>query len=277
MKSSQIDTKQSTQSGLGRSDFFNLKGKRVIITGASRGLGSVCAKALADQNARLVLMARSKEQLDQVRFACKDPDQHLVSAFDLTDTAKLREEIKRAQDFLGQVDVVLHVVGGGLGLRDPLLSFDDILKLFSLNVAVAAEINRLVVPSMIERKAGNLVHVCSIASTEATGSVGYNTAKAALAAYVRTLGRELAANGIIATGILPGGFYAPGNSWERLEKQKPEVVQKFIEEKLPRKIMGKAEEIIPLILFLCSQAASMMGGCLVPIDAGEGKAFLSHD
>ena len=91
------------------------------------------------------------------------------------------------------------------------------------------------------------------------------------------LGGELASNGIIATGILPGGFYAPGNSWERLEKQKPEVVQKFIEEKLPRKIMGKAEEIIPLILFLCSQAASMMGGCLVPIDAGEGKAFLSHD
>ena len=81
------------------------------------------------------------------------------------------------------------------------------------------EINKIIVPQMIQRKCGNLVHVCSIASSEATGSVGYNTVKAALAAYVRTLGRELVDSGVVVTGILPGGFYAPGNSWERLEEK----------------------------------------------------------
>ena len=189
------------------------------------------------------------------------------------DEEELNKGIEKAAEFLGGIDVVLHVAGGGLGLREPLPNSDDLIKLFTLNVAVAAGINRLVVPEMIKRKSGNLVHVASISSAEATGSVGYNTAKAALAAYVRTLGRELAASGIVVTGILPGGFYAPGNSWERLKAQKPEVVEDFIKERLPRGFLGKAEELIPMILLLCSDAASMMGGCLVPIDAGEGRSY----
>jgi len=136
------------------------------------------------------------------------------------------------------------------------------------------EINRLVIPQMILRGKGNVVHVGSIASTEATGSVGYNTAKAALAAYVRSLGRELGGKRIIITGILPGGFIAPENSWVRFQNRDPAGVESFIKERLPRGKLGTAEEIIPLLAFLCSDDASMMGGCMVPIDAGEGKAYL---
>ncbi len=254
---------------------LNLENKKILITGASKGLGSVCAKALADYNARLVLMARTGNKLEEVRMSCKNPDKHLSLALDLTDEKELHEGLITAREFLGEVDVILHVVGGGLGLRDPLLGYEDILKLFTLNVAVAAEINRVLLPGMMKRKSGNLVHVGSIASSEATASVGYNMVKAALAAYVRSLGREIAGSGVVVTGILPGGFYAPGNSWERLKAEKPKVVKKFIKERLPRGFLGKAEELIPIILLLCSDAASMMGGCLVPVDAGEGTSYLN--
>lgn len=252
----------------------NLENKHIVITGASKGLGSVCAKALADCHAKLVLMARTGKKLEAVRMSLKNPEKHLAIALDLTGMGQLHEGIKRAQEFLEDIDVVLHVVGGGLGLRNPLLEADDFLKLFTLNVLVAAEINRIIIPQMVKRGAGNLVHVASIASSESTASVGYNTVKAALAAYVRSLGREIAGSGVVATGILPGGFYAPENSWERLEDRDPEVVRKFVEERLPRKFLGRAEELIPMILLLCSDAASMMGGCLVPIDAGEGRTYL---
>lgn len=251
-----------------------LKRKSIIITGASKGLGSVCAKALADQGARLVLMARSKEKLEKVRLSLDCPEMHLSIPLDLTDMSQLSEGIKKAKSFFADIDVVLHVVGGGLGLRDPLLDADGLRRLFTLNLVVAAEINRLIVPDMIKKGKGNLVHIASIASTEATGSVGYNTVKAALAAYVRSIGREIAGSGVVATGILPGGFYAPENSWERLEAKSPEIVKKFIDERLPRKFLGRAGELIPMILLLCSDAASMMGGCLVPIDAGEGISYL---
>ena len=250
-----------------------LKNKKILITGASRGLGEVSARALADQDAILVLMARSEDKLQEINNSLKHPEKHLVIAADLTDMELLHQAVDQTVKFLGEVDVVLHIAGGGLGLRDPLLSSEEFFKLFNLNMGAAVEINKIIVPQMIQRKTGNLVHVCSIASSEATGSVGYNTVKAALAAYVRTLGRELAGSGIVATGILPGGFYAPGNSWERLEEKNPAAVKQFIEERLPRGFLGKGEELIPMIQLLCSDDASMMAGCLVPMDAGEGKAY----
>ena len=250
-----------------------LKNKKILITGASRGLGEVSARALADQEAILVLMARSKDKLQEIKNSLKHPEKHSVIDVDLTDTEALHQAVDQTVKFLGEVDVVLHIAGGGLGLRDPLLSSEEFFKLFNLNIGAAVEINKIIVPQMIQRKTGNLVHVCSIASSEASGSVGYNTVKAALAAYVRTLGRELAGSGIVLTGILPGGFYAPGNSWERLEEKNPAAVKQFIEERLPRGFLGKGEELIPMIQLLCSDDASMMAGCLVPIDAGEGKAY----
>lgn len=251
----------------------NIENKKIIITGASRGLGAVCAQEFSRLGARLVLIARSGEKLEEVRNGCQYPDSHLSIAVDLTNNLELGKTIEKAKEFLGNIDVVLHVAGGGLGLRDPLLNSDDFLKLFKLNLTAAAEINRLVVPDMKKRRHGNLVHVGSIASSEGVGSVGYNTVKAGLAAYVRTLGRELAAFHVVATGILPGGFIAPGNAMERLEARNPEAYRKFVEERLPRKVMGQAKELIPMLLILCSVDASMMGGCMVPIDAGEGRFY----
>tara|TARA_Y100000588_G_scaffold330326_1_gene367151 strand:- start:1186 stop:1953 length:768 start_codon:yes stop_codon:yes gene_type:complete len=252
---------------------MGLNGRNIVITGASKGLGLICARELAGCGARLVLIARSAAKLDEIRKSLDYPDRHLCLPVDLTDVNQLYDGVESSQKFLGEIHVVLHVVGGGLGLRDPLLPHDDLAKLFLLNIGVAAEINRLVIPRMLKNGQGNLVHVGSIASDEATGSVGYNTVKAALAGYVRSLGRELAKSGLVATGILPGGFYAPSNSWERLEDKAPEVVRDYIEENLPRGFLGKAEELIPMILLLCSNDASMMAGCLVPVDAGEGRRY----
>lgn len=252
---------------------FSLSGKKILITGASRGLGSVCARAFAESGATLALMARSADGLETVRNSCSRAADHRTLTVDLTASTSLKEKIHEAMDFLGEIDAVLHVAGGGLGLREPSIASDDLLRLFSLNVAAAAEINRLVAPSMVERSKGNLVHVGSVASTEAVASVGYNTVKAALAAYVRSLGNVLAASGVVVTGILPGGFNAPGNSWERLQASKPDVVARFVDQRLPRGRLADAEELVPLLAFLCSDAASMMGGCMVPIDAGEGITY----
>ena len=193
---------------------------------------------------------------------------------DLLEKEAIEPAIQKAQAFLGRIDVVLHAAGGGLGLKDDFLKHEDFLKLFALNLGSAAEINRLVAPEMKERRSGNLVHVGSIASSEGVGSVGYNTVKAALAAYVRSLGRELNRFSVIATGILPGGFISPGNSMARLQEANPEAYRKFTEERLPRRVMGDAGELIPMLALLCSENASMMGGCLVPIDAGEGRAYI---
>ena len=128
----------------------------------------------------------------------------MIFAGDLINPKVINELVSQSDEFLDGIDIVLHVLGGGYGFRDPLLTWEQLNTLHKVNVGVAAEINRLVVPEMIKKKSGYVVHVGSISSQEATASVGYNTVKASLAAYVRSLGRELASEEVVVTGILPG-------------------------------------------------------------------------
>ena len=251
-----------------------MKNKRVLLTGASKGLGSVCAKEFANMGASLVIAGRNVEKLEELRQTFSDPKNHLVFAGDLTCPENCQDLVSQAFEFLGGFDVIIHVAGGGYGFSDPLLTWEQFDKLLKINVSCAVEINRRIIPEMIKNGYGRVVHVGSIAGQEATGSVGYNTVKAALSGYVRSLGREVAGKGVVVTGILPGAFFAPGNSWRRLEENKPEVVKEFIKEKLPRGKIAEAKELMPLILLLAGDSASMMSGSCVPIDAGEGKAFL---
>lgn len=222
--------------------------RKIIITGASRGLGLIAADAF-EQEGWEVLRFDSK----RMDFLNIDPNW----------MAGIPEDL----------EALIHCAGGGLGLRGPYLPASEFYKLFMVNLGGAAEINRIVAANMQTNRKGYIVHICSIASGEAVGSVGYNTVKTALAGYVRSFGRVLAPFGVVVTGISPGGFIAPGNAMERLEANNPGAYQEFIENRLPRRFMGKAEELIPLLKFLCSPAASMMAGSVVPIDAGEAHYY----
>ena len=250
-------------------------GKRILITGASKGLGSVCFQEFAKRGARLAISGRSQGNLEELLKNTNIPDSHTAIASDLSQLSSVQEFVKKGLEFLGGVDIIIHALGGGYGFSDPILNWEQIELLHKVNLFAGAEINRLTIPQMIENNKGTIIHIGSIASQEAVGSVGYNTVKASLAAYVRSLGREMASSGIIVTGILPGGFTAPGNAMIRLQEKTPDVYDTFINERLPRKKMGSITEIIPLICLLASDAGSMMSGCCVPIDAGEGTAYIS--
>lgn len=251
------------------------EGKRILITGASKGLGAVCFLEFAKMGARLAISGRTKENLGKLLKETKDPDSHIAISLDLSEEYNVQEFVQKGSEFLGGVDIIIHALGGGYGFSDPILSWKQLDLLHKVNLYAGAEINKLVIPNMIKNQRGTIIHVGSIASQEAVGSVGYNTVKASLAAYVRSLGREMASSGIIVTGILPGGFTAPGNAMIRLKENKPEVYDSFIMERIPRRKMGSVSEIIPLICLLASDSGSMMSGCCVPIDAGEGKAYIT--
>jgi len=247
------------------------EGKTVLITGASNGLGRVCAKAFEAKGARLVICGRNQNKLEELLNDFSKPQDHILYAGDLNDYSKVEHLASRCPN---NVEIILHAMGGGFGKRETLLGWSDFELLFKSNLGSGAELNRLIIPRMIENGYGRVLHVGSVASEQAVASVGYNTVKAGLAAYVRSLGREVASKGVVVTGILPGGYNAPGNSWERLMAIKPEVVEKFVEEKQPRGKLGSYHEIIPLIEFLCSAQSSMMTGCCVPIDGGEGITYV---
>ena len=239
---------------------------RILITGAPRGLGLIVAKHLEKQGHTLVLHGRSDHSLSECKRLLTHPEVHTFLPLDFV-------KLKAPDCVIPEVQAVIHCAGGGLGLRGPLLTASAFYDLFMTNLGGQAEINRMVLPAMMHDKKGYIVHVCSIASGEAVGSVGYNTIKAGLAAYVRSLGREMAPHGVVVSGISPGGFRSPQGSMERQEEANPQAYAEFVNQRLPRGFMGEAEELIPLIELLISPQGSMMGGSVVPIDAGEGRYY----
>jgi len=251
----------------------SLKGKNIIITGASQGLGEYCAIKMSQKGANIILISRSKEKLKRVLNQCNDDTNNLIVQLDITDHTQCTDKLNDViENYNEKIDCVIHAAGGGLGFRNPLIEFDDFVKLFATNIAGQSTINNAVIPFMKKNECGNIIHVSSVASREAMGSVGYNTVKASINAYVRSLGNELANTGVIVTGILPGAFTANQNAMERLKNTNLKAYQEY-ENRLPRKKMADVSEVYPLIEFLSSSSASMMTGCMVPIDAGEGKVI----
>ena len=204
-------------------EFIN---KKIIVTGASRGLGAMLCKALAERGAKLAMLSRSKKEMNKLISNMKNPSNHVSINVNLLKNKQIVEAIKKAKKFLKNIDIVLHVAGGGFGLKDALVKENDLKLLFQANLGAAAEINRLIVRDKVKQKTLKLIHVGSTASIEAVGSVGYNVVKSALAGYVRSLGRKLIKNKVIVTGILPGGFIAQGNAMERLKKKNNKLAKK---------------------------------------------------
>jgi NADP-dependent 3-hydroxy acid dehydrogenase YdfG len=123
-------------------EFF---GKRIIVTGASRGLGAVTCEALAKRGAKIAMLARSKKDIDSLRKKFKNPFDHISIKTDLLKSSEIKLAIKKAKNFLKEIDIVLHIAGGGFGLKEVLINDDDLDKLFQVNLRSAIEINRLIV------------------------------------------------------------------------------------------------------------------------------------
>ncbi len=251
-----------------------MKNKNIIITGASKGLGHDLAVSLSKDNNKLFLISRDIKKLNKLKKKCAFSSRHRIYSVDLLYPDEISNIYKQIEKFFKKkIDIIIHCAGGGLGLKQSNINYLDLLKLMNFNILSSIELNRLIIPSMAKRKNGKIIHVGSIASNEAVGSLGYNIAKASLNAYVKTLGRDLASKNIVVTGIAPGGFITKDNAMDRLKIKNNKAYKKFIKERLPRKKMGNTNEIIPLVKFLCSENSGMMSGCLVPIDGGESKSY----
>ena len=159
------------------------------------------------------MLSRSLKDMKKIKDKLYNSSKHICIKVDLFNNSNVGNAVKKAQNFLKQVDIIIHIAGGGMGIKNPLMRHEEILKLLKLNLLSAIEINRVI----LSNKKNNhlkIIHIGSITSYEAVGSVGYNTSKAALSAYVRSLGRELYDKNIVVTGLMPGGFLAPGNAME---------------------------------------------------------------
>ncbi len=174
---------------------MNLRGARVVVTGASRGIGAGLTTALAERGAHVVLVARSR---DAIEARATELGGEAYPA-DLTDASAI-EPLVRKIEANGPIDVLVNNAGVDLTGALVDLDTDRILELIAVNLTAPMLLSRAVIPAMRERGRGHLVNVSSLAGTNALpGLAPYSTSKAGLSHFTAALRAELKGTGITTT------------------------------------------------------------------------------
>jgi 3-oxoacyl-[acyl-carrier protein] reductase len=254
---------------------FGIKNKRVLITGASQGLGYAIAKEFAKEGCRISLIARREEELKKIIEELGDnATGHSYYAIDLMQPdapTKAIQELTTNESF----DIVIHNLGGTLNIKDPLALAQEWQKVWQFNVGIAIEINNLLIPKMQEKKWGRIIHISSISAESLRGSAPYGASKAYLNAYTKCLARAFATDNIIVSALLPGAIYADGGHWDENAPHNAKDKEAFFKKRsdflrhhhaIGR--LGLAEEIAPFAIFMASNQVTFASGSIIPIDGG---------
>ena len=179
-------------------DYLQLKGKSALVTGGTKGVGAAIVAVLREAGAMVLTTARTRPESISGQFVAAD-----VSTAEGSATVA-----KAVRDQLGGVDIIVHVVGGSTAPAGGFaaLSDDEWSKALDQNLMSAVRLDRALLPSMIEQRAGVIVHIASIQRQlplpEST--TAYAAAKAALSTYSKSLSKEVAPKGIRVVRVSPG-------------------------------------------------------------------------
>ncbi len=257
---------------------LGLQGKRALVTGAGRGIGAAVAQCLAQEGARVAVVARTSREVESLVQSLGGRSQgHCGLAMDLVAKGAPFRLIKRLKSLhFDPIEIVVHNLGGTLEVRDPFCSLEDWRRVYRLNFEVAVELNLLLVPAMQKRQWGRVVHISSISAMENHGPVPYCAVKAALSAYTRSLGGVVAPDGVVMSAVLPGAVFTEKGYWDKISKENPEHVRKFLTERQRIGRFGRPEEIGHYVAYLCSELASFNTGGIVPVDGGQGRGYFGQ-
>jgi gluconate 5-dehydrogenase len=251
-------------------DKFRLDGKRVLITGGTRGLGRAMAQALAEAGADLVLVGTSPDNLDRARGELTALGRRVETVradlFSPEETQRMCEHVLARH---APVDVLINNVGGRRqNVATEEMPLETWQRHLDLNLTSTFLCTKLIGGAMLPRRWGRVINVASICGQIATRGIfgrHYETAKAAVVGFTRALAADWAPQGVTVNAIAPGGFLTDAN--RRWFRENPELRQTF-EAQVPMGRLGEPEEIGPLAVYLAGEASSYMTGSVVVIDGG---------
>jgi len=245
---------------------IDLKGKRVVVTGASKGIGRSIALACADAGAAVSVCARGRAALDKTaaEIAARGVEAHAAEC-DLADKHAIAPYIAAAADALGGIDILVNNASG-FGLADDETGW---AKSLDIDVMATVRASHAAIPFMEKAGGGAILNISSIAGYAASARTApYAAVKAAVINYTMSQALMLAPKKIRVNAIAPGFIEFPGGMWEERKTSNPQLYNAILRS-IPWGRLGRPEEIATVAAFLCSGAASWVTGQTLTVDGGQ--------
>ena len=243
--------------------------KLALITGASKNLGRAIAVSLASEGVKTILVSRNMAELKDLISKLPGGNQrHIAIESNLQHDGavdSLLEHLDKNHIF---PDIVIHNLGGSLNVKSPYASVDDWLKVWHFNLGIAIKLNNFLLPKLIEKKWGRILHISTLSTKTNAGYPAYVTAKYALEGYVKTVSQNLSRHNVILNAIAPGLINIKERYYGKLELESPEKMNEYYDCYLPIRRMAECIEVSKVATFLCSTYSSYMPGALVAVDGG---------
>lgn len=246
----------------------DLSGTVALVTGASRGLGRAIALALAEAGADLALAARDADGLE--RTAAETATwgvRATVVPVDLRGPEQIQAMVRRTCETFGQIDVLVNNAGIA-GAEKPFLDltpeeWDEVVAVDLRGAALCAQ---AVGRTMVERRRGRIINIASMTGVKPLARLApYCASKAGLIQLTRVMALELARYNVQVNAVCPGYFSTPMNEAFFASAAGQEVIQRSI----PMRRLGAPRELGPTVVFLASEGASFMTGCVIMVDGGQ--------
>ncbi len=244
---------------------YDLDGKTAIVTGAARGIGRAVAGRLLASGARVAVWDVDGDAGRDAAASLAQSGEADFWAVDLTDAAAVERAARETADRFGGVDVLVNNAGIS-GPNMPLWDYpiDMWKKVIEVDLIGPFLCCRAVVPLMLERGAGRIVNVASVAGKEGNPNASaYSAAKAGVIALTKSLGKELAHTDILVNAVTPAAVKTD------IFKQMTERQIDYMLSKIPMGRFGTVEENAALIAWLCSPECSFSTGAVFDISGGR--------
>jgi NAD(P)-dependent dehydrogenase (short-subunit alcohol dehydrogenase family) len=261
---------------------LGLKGKVVLVTGASQGIGKAIAEAFAAEGSKVALTARGADELQKaVREISERSGAEVISV--AADASKADDNIRMVAEVVKRFGTV-HVLVNNAGGVGAFAAFHDLtdenwLDIFNLNVMSAVRASRAVLPYMQKQKWGRIINISSESATQPDGFMPhYNASKAAMNNLTKSLSKAYATDGILVNTVSPAFIMTPllSNVLQKMANEQgaslEEAIAHFLANNRPHievKRPGEPKEVASATVFLASEQASFITGTNLRVDGGS--------